>query len=142
MSRTRSAGCRRMAPSRVAGLPSVQRSVGLEGDLERIGNVLRKIVHGLYYLERGRTVMPFDVDWNYLHESPLTGRPPDFVMEMFHGLPLRSVGDVVRYKFTFPRGTARDRLVAGVLRTNHVHGVDWAEGPLRTRSADLIRRGR
>jgi hypothetical protein len=76
--------------------------VGLEGDRERIGNVLRKIVRGLSYLERGRTVMPFDVDWNCFQESPLTGRPPEFVMEMFHGLPLRSVGDVVRYKFAFP----------------------------------------
>jgi hypothetical protein len=76
--------------------------VGLEGDLERIGNGLRKIVRGLSYLERGQTVMPFDLDWNYFHESPLTGRPLDFAMEMFHGLPLRTVGDVVRYKFTFP----------------------------------------
>jgi hypothetical protein len=76
--------------------------VGLEGDRERIGNVLRKIVRGLSYLERGRTVMPFDVDWNYSQESPLTGRPPEFVMEMFHGLPLRSVGAVVRYKFALP----------------------------------------
>lgn len=76
--------------------------VGLEGDLERIGNVLRKIVRGLSYLERDGTVMPFDVGWNYKQDSPLTGRAPDFVMEMFHGLPLRTVGDVVRYKFTCP----------------------------------------
>lgn len=74
--------------------------VGLEGDQERIGNVLRKIVRGLSYLERDRTVMPFDVGWNFSQESPLTGRAPDFVMEMFHGLPLRTVGEVVRYKFT------------------------------------------
>ena len=46
--------------------------------------------------------MPFDLDWNYFQESPLPGRPPEFVMEMFHGLPLRSVRDVVRYKFAFP----------------------------------------
>jgi hypothetical protein len=30
--------------------------VGLEGDLEGIGNVLRKIVRGISYLERDRTV--------------------------------------------------------------------------------------
>lgn len=64
--------------------------------------MLRKIVRGLSYLGRGRTVMPFDLDWDYFHESPLTGRPPDFVMGMFHGMPLRTVEDVVRYKFTFP----------------------------------------
>ena len=72
---------------------------GLEPDRDRIGNVLRKIIRGLWYLERDRTLMPFDLDWNFFQESPLTGRPPEFVMEMLQSLPLRTVGDVVRLKF-------------------------------------------
>jgi hypothetical protein len=72
---------------------------GIEPNRERIGNVLRKVVRGVWYLERDRRVMPFDLDWSFFQESPLTGRPPDFVMEMLHTLPLQTVGDVVRYKF-------------------------------------------
>lgn len=43
--------------------------------------------------------MPFDLDWNFFQESPLTRRPPDFVMEMLRTAPLSTVGEVVRYKF-------------------------------------------
>ena len=80
---------------------------GLEPDRDRIGNVLRKVVRGLWYLDRDRVVMPFDVDWNFFQESPLTGRPPDFVMEMLHSLPLRTIGDIVRYKFVLSRDEPR-----------------------------------
>jgi hypothetical protein len=68
---------------------------------------LRKIVRGLSYLERGGTVMPLDLDWNFCQESPLTERPPGFVMELFHGFPLRTVGEIVRYKFAFPEEEPR-----------------------------------
>jgi hypothetical protein len=81
--------------------------IGLDGDQARIGNVLRKIVRGLSYLERGGTVMPSDLEWNFCQESPLTGRAPEFVMEMFQGLPLRTVGDVVGFKFAFPHEEPR-----------------------------------
>lgn len=72
---------------------------GVEGDRERIGNVLMKIVRGLYYLDSGRTVMPFDVHFNYAQVSPMTPPFPEEVMDVIHGMPLRTVGDVVRYKF-------------------------------------------
>lgn len=53
---------------------------------------------------------------------------PDFVMEMLHGLPLRTVEDVAGTSSLSLPGTARNRLVDGVLRTHYVHGVDRAEG--------------
>jgi hypothetical protein len=74
--------------------------------------------------------MPFDVDWNYFQESPLTGRPPEFVMEMFYGLPLENRGGRGPVQARLPSGgTTGDRLVDGLLRPNHVHRVDWAEEP-------------
>jgi hypothetical protein len=57
--------------------------VGLEGNQQRIGNVLRKIVRGLFYLDSGGTVMPFDVMFNYSQVSPSL---PDEVMDLIHGM--------------------------------------------------------
>ncbi len=73
--------------------------VGLEGNQMRLGNVLQKMVRGLSYLDSGRKVMPSDTQFNYSQESPITPPAPEFVMTMFHGLPLRTLGEVVRYKF-------------------------------------------
>ncbi len=72
---------------------------GLEGNQARVGNVLRKIVRGLFYLDSGETVMPFDVKFNYEQVSPMSPPMPEEVMDVIHGIPLRTVGDVVRYKF-------------------------------------------
>jgi hypothetical protein len=73
--------------------------IGLEGNREPIGNVLRKIVRGMFYLDSGGTVMPFDVKFNFSQVSPMTPPLPEEVMDLLHGMPLRTVGDVVRYKF-------------------------------------------
>jgi hypothetical protein len=73
--------------------------IGIEGNQKRIGNVLQKMVRGLSYLDAGKKVMPSDVEFNYSQESPMSPPIPEFVMEMFHQIPLRTLGDVVRYKF-------------------------------------------
>ncbi len=72
---------------------------GFEGDRERIGRVLKKIVRGLFYLDSGSQVMPFDVRFNYSQVSPMTPPLPEEVMDLLRSMPLRTVGDVVRYKF-------------------------------------------
>lgn len=72
---------------------------GLEGNQERLGNVLRKIVRGLFYLDSGGTVMPFDVKFNYEQLSPMSPPMPEAVMGLIHSMPLRMVGGVVQYKF-------------------------------------------
>jgi hypothetical protein len=75
---------------------------GIEGDQVRVGNVLRKIVRGLFYLDTARTVMPFDVKFSFELVSPLTRRPMEpEVMDLFRDMPLRTVGEVVKYKFGF-----------------------------------------
>lgn len=78
--------------------------VGLEGNQERIGNVLRKIVRGVFYLDSGRKVMPFDVKFNFSQVSPMTPPLPEPVREILAGIPLRTVGNVVKYRFElFPQ---------------------------------------
>lgn len=72
---------------------------GIEGDQDRIGNVLRKIVRGLFYLDSGGHVMPHDVQFNFSQVSPMTPPLPEEVMDLIHGMQLRTVGDVVRFKF-------------------------------------------
>lgn len=72
---------------------------GIEGDQERIGTALRKIVRGLFWLDSGGQVMPFSVRFNYSQASPMTPPLPEEVMELFHGMPLRNVGDIVKFKF-------------------------------------------
>lgn len=72
---------------------------GLEGDQERTGNVLRKIVRGLFWIDSGGQVMPPDTHFNYSQVSPLTPPLPEEVIDLFHGMLLRTVGDVVKYKF-------------------------------------------
>ena len=74
---------------------------GVDGDRERVGKVLRKIVRGLFWIDSGRRVMPFDVKFNYSQVSPMTPPLPAEVMDLFHGMPLREVGEVVKYKFGF-----------------------------------------
>ena len=64
-----------------------------------IGNVLRKIVRGLFYLDSGGQVMSHDVQFNFSQVSPMTPPLPDEVMDLIHGMQLRTVGDVVRFKF-------------------------------------------
>lgn len=81
--------------------------VGLEGDRQKIGNVLHKIVRGLFYLDSGGTVMPFDVKFNYSQVSPMTPPLPDEVMDLIHGMPLRTVGEAVRFKFELFPGDSR-----------------------------------
>jgi hypothetical protein len=76
-------------------------------DWQRIGNVLRKIVRGLFYLDSGGTVMPFDVKFNYSQVSPMTPPLPDEVMDLIHGMPLRTVGEVLRFKFELFPGDPR-----------------------------------
>lgn len=77
------------------------RAEGWEGDRDRIGRVLKKIVRGLFYLERG-DLLADDVAWIHQQVSPLTERVPEVSMEIIQQLPLRKVGDVVTYKFGFP----------------------------------------
>jgi hypothetical protein len=72
--------------------------VGVEGDQEHIGIVLRKIVQGLSYRET-RTAMPADVRWSFEQVSPLNPDPPDITRDLIRGMPLRTVGTEVRYKF-------------------------------------------
>jgi len=83
--------------------------VGIEGDQVRIGIVLRKIVRGLFWLDSGGTVMPFDVRFNFSQVSTMTEPLPEEVMDLFHGMPIRNVGNVVKFKFGFaseePRAT-------------------------------------
>ena len=91
---------------KTAGGIIVGNVVGLEGDQARIGHVLRKMVRGLSSIETS-DVMPFDVKFNYSQVSPMTESLPDEVMDIVHATPLRTVGDVVRYKFTQPPGDPR-----------------------------------
>jgi hypothetical protein len=74
----------------------------VEGDQVRVGNVLRKIVRGLFYLDSEKTVMPLDVNVKFEQVTPMSSPMPDGVMELIHTMPLRKVGDVVQYKFAFP----------------------------------------
>lgn len=74
---------------------------GIEGDQQRIGNVLRKMVRGLFWIDSGGTVMPFDVRFNYSQVSPMTPPLPGEVMDLFHSMPLRSVGEIVKFKFGY-----------------------------------------
>lgn len=87
--------------------------VGLDGDKERIGNVLRKIVRGLFYLDAGKTLMPSDVRWNYWQVSPLSPDVPDFVRDQLHTMALKRVGEVVDYKFG--HSSAEPRLTVSLL---------------------------
>jgi hypothetical protein len=100
--------------------------VGVEGDRDGIGNVLRKIVRGLFYLE-SRNVMPHDVSWHFEQVSPLNAEPvPDVTGDLIRTMPLRTVGTEVKYKFALapedPRLTLawlafydRTMLIAGTL---------------------------
>jgi hypothetical protein len=71
---------------------------GIEGDRDRVGNVLRKITRGLFYKERG-TPMPHDVTWTFEQVSPLNPPLPDVTRDLLRSLPLREVPPVVRYRF-------------------------------------------
>lgn len=76
----------------------------IEGDQERTGNVLRKIVRGVFYLGSGRTVMPFDVKFNFTQVSPISPPLPEPVQQILYGIPVRTVGNVVKYRFElFPQ---------------------------------------
>ena len=71
----------------------------VEGDPTRISAVLHKIIRGLFYLDSGGRVMPFDVAFRFEQITPDTPTMPEAVMNVIHGTPLRTVGDIVRYKF-------------------------------------------
>lgn len=81
----------------------------VEGDRERTENVVHKIVRGLYFKDSGEQVMPFDVRYHIEQVTPMTATMPDSVMDVYHGIDLRTVGDDVRYKFQIvteePRST-------------------------------------
>jgi hypothetical protein len=82
----------------------------VEGDKDRTENVLRKIVRGLHFLDSGGQVMPFDVRYRIEQVTPMNAPMPESVMDIYHGMELRTVGDAVRYKFQIiadePRATA------------------------------------
>ena len=90
-------GLRRMEFRSPAGL-FLGELVGVEGDQGRIGAILRKIVRGLFFLDL-RTPMPDDVHWSFEQVSPISPPVPDEARELVRGLPLRSVGTEVRFKF-------------------------------------------
>jgi hypothetical protein len=70
----------------------------VRGDKGRTENVIRKIVRGLYFKDAGQP-MPLDVRFHIEQVSPMSPSVPDLVMDMFHSIDLRTVGDIVRYKF-------------------------------------------
>lgn len=74
---------------------------GVDGDQERIGRVLRKIVRGLYYDKTGGSVMPTDLKWRFEQVSLLSTPLPDVALDLIRGMPLQRVGDEVRYKMGF-----------------------------------------
>lgn len=69
-----------------------------EGDRDRFGNVLRKIVRGLFYVETG-SVMPSDLRWGFEQVTPQSPKVPDETRDLIRSMPLRKVGKQVRYKF-------------------------------------------
>lgn len=79
----------------------------VEADKARTENVIRKIVRGLYCKATGDQVMPFDVRYHIEQVSPMTQPLPDLVMDIYHGIDLRTVGDIVRYKFQIVAGEPR-----------------------------------
>jgi hypothetical protein len=79
----------------------------VEADRERTENVLRKLVRGLYFKDSGSQVMPFDVRYHIEQVTPMTPPLPDQVMDIYHRVELRTVGDVVRYKFWIVDGEPR-----------------------------------
>lgn len=100
----------------------------IEGDQERTGNVLRKIVRGVFYLGSGRTVMPFDVKFNFYagladFPSATRARATD---------PVRNSGPDRRERRqvsvrAVPTGSPDDRVGIRVL-PGHLRGLDLAEG--------------
>jgi hypothetical protein len=64
-----------------------------------LGNVLRKIVRGIYYLDSGEQLISMDVRFNYSQMSPLSPPLPNEIMDIIHHALLRTVGNVVHYKF-------------------------------------------
>jgi hypothetical protein len=79
----------------------------VKGDERRIGHVLNKIVRGMSYLDSGGKVMPFDVKFRFEQVTPMTEPMPDVVMDVIHATELRTVGDIVRYKFQLLPGEPR-----------------------------------
>lgn len=75
--------------------------VGVEGDQERIGRVLQKIVRGLFYGET-ESIMPNDLRWRIEQVNPSNPPFPEVVVDLIRGMPLRTVGTEVRYKIGVP----------------------------------------
>jgi hypothetical protein len=71
----------------------------VEGDKERTEKVIRKMVRGLFYMDSGEQVMPFNVRYHIEQITPMTELLPEQVMGIIHGIDVRTVGDGVRYKF-------------------------------------------
>jgi len=85
------------------------RLVGLEGDQDRFGNVLRKIVRGLFCVETS-SVMPSDLRWGFEQVTPQSPKVPDETRDLIRSMPLRTVGTEVRYKFGIAPGEPRPTL--------------------------------
>ena len=117
--RTFAAAMRRMDVHSQGGL-NLGRLVGPEGDQDRFGNVLRKIVRGLFCVETS-SVMPSDLRWGFEQVTPQSPKVPDETRDLIRSMPLRTVGTEVRYKFGIaPRGAATYARMAGVLRPHDV----------------------
>lgn len=71
----------------------------VEADRDRTENVLRKIVRGLYFLDSGGDVMPSGLRHHVEQVSPMSKPLPKSVMDIYQGIDIRTVGDVVRFKF-------------------------------------------
>lgn len=61
----------------------------------------------MFYLDSGDTVMPFDVKFKLLAGLADDAAHPDEVMDLIHGMPLRTVGEAVRFKFELFPGDPR-----------------------------------
>ncbi len=79
----------------------------VEADKDRTEKVIRKMVRGLFYKDSGGQVMPFDVSYRIEQVTPMTEPLPPQVMDIYHGIELRTVGDDVRYKFQIVDGEPR-----------------------------------
>ena len=71
----------------------------VDGNKRRTENVLRKIVRGLFYLDSGDEIMPFDVRYHIEQITPMSDPMPGAAMGIYHGIDLRTIGDDVRFKF-------------------------------------------
>lgn len=72
--------------------------VGVDGDLDRMGTVLKKVVKGLFYVETG-SVMPSDVSWSFEQISPLTAALSEVTRDLLADFPKKSLGTEVEHRY-------------------------------------------